>query len=107
MATRTQQLVPMAQLLGLSGASALSGRFGVSPAALYASAAVLAPCVAPYTFTVMWSGVQALEAKAAGAGNAPSDAKTKDLVKVWSGQNLNRALIVLAAAALSAVAAIS
>ena len=85
----------------------LDGRFGVSPTTLYTSAAVLAPCVAPYTFAVMWNGVQALEAKATGASDAPSATESEALVKTWSKQNLHRALIVGTAALLSAVATLS
>ncbi|KAF2174186.1 hypothetical protein M409DRAFT_16457 [Zasmidium cellare ATCC 36951] len=166
MSERTQQLVSVAQLLGLSGASALSayiasfsligipacqmapidlqakqwsriyhigkdsvppfaialsgsfaflayhfrhaqGRFPIPPVVLYSLAAVLPPSVVGFTFTVMWNGVQALEAKAAGNADAPSEAETKSLVAKWKVQNYVRSAIVGSAAVLGAVALLS
>lgn len=83
------------------------GRFSIPPFALWGLAAALPPCVVGFTFTVMWSGVQALEAKAAGKADAPSDAESKELVAKWSLQNYVRSAIVGSAAVLGAVAILS
>lgn len=80
------------------------GRLPVSPVFLYSLAAALPPSVVGFTFTVMWDGVQALEAKAAGKADAPSEAETKSLVAKWTSQNYVRSAIVGSAAVLSAVA---
>lgn len=52
----------------------------------------------------MMPGVKALESKASGDVQAPSDAETKALVQKWSGQNLHRALMVAASALLGGAA---
>lgn len=80
------------------------GRLPVSPSMLYLSAALLAPSIAPYTWIVMWSGVQKLEAKAEESANAPGEGEIKALVQEWKMQNYQRAVIVGSSAVLSAVA---
>lgn len=82
----------------------IKGRFPIRPAYLYGAAAVLAPCIVPYTQIVMWSGVQALESKALGSTGAPGDQATKELIAIWSKQNINRSLMVASAGVLSAIA---
>lgn len=83
----------------------LKGSLAVSPSALYTAAAVLAPSIVPFTMIVMGpSTLTPLEAKADGKGSAPSDLKTRELVKTWAGQNLVRAVLVGISATLSAVA---
>ncbi|KAK4613268.1 hypothetical protein CLAFUW4_09698 [Fulvia fulva] len=160
MATQLQQLVPFAQVLGLSGASALSayiasfslvgvpvaamaptdlatkqwlkmfhiGKNSVPPLAapiaacfaflayqardlqkryLYGAAAILPLTIPAFTGVVMWSGIKALEAAANGSPSAPSDAEVKSLLAKWSTQNLGRAILAGAAAALGATAMLS
>lgn len=83
------------------------GRLPIPPVVLYSLAAVLPPSVVGFTFTVMWNGVQALEAKAAEKADAPSEAETKSLVAKWKVQNYVRSAIVGSAAVLGAVAVLS
>ncbi|KJX93997.1 hypothetical protein TI39_contig4228g00007 [Zymoseptoria brevis] len=70
------------------------GTFPVTPSALYAAAALIAPTIIPYTLTVMNSSVTALETRGEGTADAPSDAETKAWVEKWSRMNLHRALLV-------------
>lgn len=60
-----------------------------------------------YTLTVMWDGVKALEAKAAGQADAPSDEESQALVQTWSRQNYVRSAIVGSAAVLGVVGMLS
>lgn len=80
------------------------GRLPVSATVLYAAAAVVAPCIVPYTGIVMRPTIAAIVAKAQGRANAPSDSETRALVEKWSGQNMHRAYVVGTAAVLSAIA---
>lgn len=82
----------------------IKGRLPISPFALYSAAAIVAPCIVPYTRTVMWSTITAIEAKAEGKASAPGETETKALVEKWSGQNMHRAYIAATATLLSVVA---
>ncbi|WPB06987.1 uncharacterized protein RHO25_011647 [Cercospora beticola] len=81
------------------------GRYPVSPSVLYATAAVLAPSIVPFTIAVMGpTTLDPLVAKADGSPNAPGDQETLDLIKKWSGQNAVRAGLIGSAAVMSAFA---
>lgn len=95
-------LVVMTDLL--VAARNIAGRLPISPSGLYIAAAIVAPCIVPYTGTVMWPTITAIEAKAEGNARAPSEAETKALIEKWSGQNMHRAYIVGTATVLSIVA---
>ena len=82
----------------------VKGALPVSPFVLYSAAAFIAPCIVPYTFTVMSPTINALVAKAEGKADAPSDSNTKALLEKWRGQNLIRASIAGSAAVLGAAA---
>lgn len=79
----------------------------VSPFMLYSAAALLAPCIVPYTLTVMGPTIAALVAKADGGPDAPSDSETKALIERWRLQNYTRAVITGTAAVLGAVAVLA
>lgn len=78
--------------------------FPVSPFVLYSVAAFMAPCIVPYTLTVMNPTISAIGAKAKGKANAPSDSETKALLEKWRSQNLTRAYITGTAAVLGSAA---
>ncbi|RMZ74755.1 hypothetical protein DV737_g5770, partial [Chaetothyriales sp. CBS 132003] len=79
----------------------------VSPSILYAAAAIIAPCIVPYTLSIMGPTISALVAKAEDKANAPSETETKALLQKWSGQNMQRAYITGTATLLSAIAILS
>lgn len=82
----------------------MKGHLPISHFALYSAAAIVAPCIVPYTRAVMWPTITAIVAKAEGKADAPSEAETKALVEKWSGQNMHRAYIVGTATLLGAAA---
>lgn len=81
-----------------------TSRLPISAFALYGAAAAVAPCIVPYTMTVMWPTIQAIVAKAEGKAGAPSDTETKALIEKWSGQNMHRAYIAGSSALLGLLA---
>jgi hypothetical protein len=70
------------------------GRFPIPVSALYGTAAVLTPCIVPFTFIVMGPGIRSIQAKAKATPDAPSDVETKALLQKWSEQNVVRASLV-------------
>ncbi|EXJ89642.1 hypothetical protein A1O3_02709 [Capronia epimyces CBS 606.96] len=82
----------------------IKGSLPVTPSFLYAAAAIIAPCIVPYTLTIMAPTISAIVSKAQGKANAPSEAETKALLEKWRGQNMQRAYITGTAAVLSAIA---
>lgn len=101
----TNRIVEPLLLTSITTARGIAGRYPISPSVLYATAAVIAPSIVPYTIAVMGpTTLTPLEARATGASGAPGDQETLDLIKKWSGQNTVRAGMVGTAAVMSALA---
>lgn len=101
----TNRIVEPLLLISITTARGIAGRYPISPSVLYATAAVIAPSIVPYTIAVMGpTTLTPLEARATGASGAPGDQETLDLIKKWSGQNTVRAGMVGTAAVMSALA---